>query len=173
MAACLLIDVNHGNSLAATTAQLPRCCVARTGIVACHMICADCTAIGRGFCRPCPALCEGGAQESGQSSACQQDTSHALLFSVHPCAIYRVDVEAWGSLAESASQQLTKGARVAVQGRLKQDKWTDPNGQTRTRLKVAWPALPQIVAGSIEACNLISTLHTSLQQYRACILRCA
>ena len=50
-----------------------------------------------------------------------------------PC---RVDIEAWGSLAESASQQLGKGAQVAVQGRLKQDKWTDKSGQTRTRLKV-------------------------------------
>ncbi|KAK9866976.1 hypothetical protein WJX84_012143 [Apatococcus fuscideae] len=47
-----------------------------------------------------------------------------------------VDIEAWGSLAESASQQLGKGTQVAVQGRLKQDKWTDKSGQTRTRLKV-------------------------------------
>ncbi len=49
----------------------------------------------------------------------------------------RVDVEAWGSLAESANQLLGKGVQVAVQGRLKQDKWTDPSGQSRSRLKVA------------------------------------
>ncbi|KAK9861227.1 hypothetical protein WJX84_009182 [Apatococcus fuscideae] len=48
----------------------------------------------------------------------------------------RVDVEAWGSLAESASQQLGKGSRVAVQGRLKQEKWAEATGQTRSRLKV-------------------------------------
>ena len=50
--------------------------------------------------------------------------------------VCRVDVEAWGSLAESASQQLSKGSQVAVQGRLRQDKWADQSGQTRTRLKV-------------------------------------
>lgn len=50
--------------------------------------------------------------------------------------VCRVDVEAWGSLAESASQQLSKGTQVAIQGRLRQDKWADQSGQTRTRLKV-------------------------------------
>jgi single-strand DNA-binding protein len=48
-----------------------------------------------------------------------------------------VDVDVWGSQAESAAKYLSKGSPVMVEGRLQMDSWTDKEtGQKRTRLKV-------------------------------------
>lgn len=44
-----------------------------------------------------------------------------------------VDVDVWGSQAESCRQYLQKGRSVLVEGRLKFDTWEDPNGQTRSK----------------------------------------
>ena len=46
------------------------------------------------------------------------------------------DVEAWGRQGEIAAQYLTKGATVIVEGRIKQDNWTDKEGQKRSKLKL-------------------------------------
>ena len=40
-------------------------------------------------------------------------------------------IVAWGQQAESCNQFLQKGRRVYVEGRLKSDTWTAPDGQTR------------------------------------------
>ncbi len=48
-----------------------------------------------------------------------------------------VDVTLWGRQAELASQYLSKGKPVFIEGRLHMDSWTDQaTGKQRTRLKV-------------------------------------
>jgi single stranded DNA-binding protein len=48
-----------------------------------------------------------------------------------------IDCEAWGRQGEIAAQYLTKGSAIIVEGRLKQDNWTDKEGQKRSKLKLA------------------------------------
>lgn len=48
-----------------------------------------------------------------------------------------VDVTLWGRQAELASQYLSKGSPIFIEGRLHMDSWTDQaTGKQRTRLKV-------------------------------------
>ena len=47
-----------------------------------------------------------------------------------------VDVTLWGRTAEIAAQYLAKGSSILVEGRLKLDAWTDPDGNKRQKLKV-------------------------------------
>src|SRR6185295_833521 len=48
-----------------------------------------------------------------------------------------VDITLWGRTAEVASEYLTKGAPVLIEGRLKLDQWEDrESGQKRSKLKV-------------------------------------
>ena len=46
------------------------------------------------------------------------------------------DVEVWGQLAESFQQYCKKGSCIRVVGRLKQDRWQDKAGKTRTAVKI-------------------------------------
>lgn len=46
-----------------------------------------------------------------------------------------VDVTLWGRQAEVASEYLTKGSPVLIEGRLKLDQW-EQDGQKRSKLKV-------------------------------------
>jgi single-strand DNA-binding protein len=47
-----------------------------------------------------------------------------------------VEITAWGRTAELAKQYLGKGRRVFIEGRLKFDQWTSPEGQKRSKLSV-------------------------------------
>lgn len=47
-----------------------------------------------------------------------------------------VDVDVWGPQAEHCKQYLQKGRQVFIEGRLKLDSWTEPDGQKRRRLFV-------------------------------------
>ena len=47
-----------------------------------------------------------------------------------------VDVTLWGRTAEVASEYLTKGSHVLIEGRLKFDSWETPDGQKRSKLRV-------------------------------------
>ena len=47
-----------------------------------------------------------------------------------------VDAEIWGRQGEIAAQYLTKGSMVILEGRIKQDNWTDKEGQKRSKLKL-------------------------------------
>lgn len=47
-----------------------------------------------------------------------------------------VDCEAWGNTAEMMAKYLHKGRTVHVEGRLKQDRWQDKDGNNRSRLLV-------------------------------------
>ena len=46
-----------------------------------------------------------------------------------------VDIEVWGSQADTCSKYLSKGRQVLVEGRLKLDQW-EHEGQKRSKLKV-------------------------------------
>lgn len=46
------------------------------------------------------------------------------------------DIEAWDKLAELASEYLSKGNPVLIEGRLKQDRWEDEHGNKRNRVKI-------------------------------------
>ncbi len=47
-----------------------------------------------------------------------------------------VDVTLWGRTAEVASEYLSKGSPVLIEGRLKLDTWQTNDGQKRSKLKV-------------------------------------
>jgi single-strand DNA-binding protein len=46
------------------------------------------------------------------------------------------DVEVWAKLAEACSDNLKKGRGVRVVGRLKQDRWSDAEGKSHSRIKI-------------------------------------
>ena len=46
------------------------------------------------------------------------------------------DVTTWARLAEVCGEYLKKGRGVRVVGRLKQDRWTSPEGQTRSKITI-------------------------------------
>ena len=46
------------------------------------------------------------------------------------------DVEVWGVQAENCSKYLSKGSGVVIEGRLKQDRWQDAEGKTRSKVHV-------------------------------------
>jgi single-strand DNA-binding protein len=47
-----------------------------------------------------------------------------------------IECEAWGKTAEIIAKYCTKGRPLFVEGRLKQDSWTDKDNNKRTMLKV-------------------------------------
>jgi single-strand DNA-binding protein len=47
-----------------------------------------------------------------------------------------VDVTLWGRQAEVATEYLSKGSPVFIEGRLKLDSWQDKEGQKRSKLRV-------------------------------------
>ncbi len=46
------------------------------------------------------------------------------------------DVTTWAKLAEACGEYLAKGRGVRVVGRLKQDRWQDPEGKTRSKVHI-------------------------------------
>ncbi len=46
------------------------------------------------------------------------------------------DVEAWARLGQTCAETLRKGRGVRVVGRLKQDRWTDPEGKSKSKVKI-------------------------------------
>jgi single-strand DNA-binding protein len=46
------------------------------------------------------------------------------------------DVEAWARLGIACAQNLKKGRGVRVVGRLKQDRWLDPEGKQKSRVMI-------------------------------------
>jgi len=46
------------------------------------------------------------------------------------------NIEVWGRLAETCEEYLKKGRGVRVVGRLKQDRWTNEDGEKRNRIKI-------------------------------------
>ena len=48
-----------------------------------------------------------------------------------------VDVDVWGTQAESCNKYLQKGRPILVEGRLKFDSWKDSEGQTRSKHSIS------------------------------------
>ncbi len=46
------------------------------------------------------------------------------------------DVESWSKLADRCGEYLEKGRGVRVVGRLREDRWNDPEGKPRSRIKI-------------------------------------
>jgi single-strand DNA-binding protein len=46
------------------------------------------------------------------------------------------DITTWSRLAEVCGEYLKKGRGVRVVGRLKQDRWTSPEGQARSKIQI-------------------------------------
>lgn len=46
------------------------------------------------------------------------------------------DVNVWGKTAESLNQYLTKGKQIGVEGELRQNRWTDKEGQNRSKVEI-------------------------------------
>lgn len=51
-------------------------------------------------------------------------------------AVSYIQIECWNKLAENCAQYLQKGSRITVTGDIRQDRWQDKNGQTRSTIKV-------------------------------------
>tara|TARA_R110002095_G_scaffold165188_5_gene143400 strand:+ start:377 stop:823 length:447 start_codon:yes stop_codon:yes gene_type:complete len=60
-----------------------------------------------------------------------------------------VDVTLWGRSAEVASEYLTKGRSVLIEGRLQLDQWDDKeSGQKRSKLKVVGENMTMLGSGN-------------------------
>ncbi|MFO0945894.1 MAG: single-stranded DNA-binding protein [Planctomycetota bacterium] len=73
------------------------------------------------------AVCEFGVAVNrswkGQDGSKQEETTF-------------VDITSWGKQAEFINQYFRKGRRIFIEGRLKLDQWTSPEGQKRSKLSV-------------------------------------
>jgi single-strand DNA-binding protein len=58
-----------------------------------------------------------------------------------------VDVTLWARQAELASEYLSKGRPVLIEGRLQLDEWQDKEGQKRSRLRVVGERMQFLPAG--------------------------
>jgi single-strand DNA-binding protein len=61
-----------------------------------------------------------------------------------------LDVTLWGRNAEIADEYAGKGASVYIEGRMRLEAWTDPNGYERKKLKIIGDRL-QLLGGRSEA----------------------
>lgn len=46
------------------------------------------------------------------------------------------DVTAWGKYGEAVAKYMTKGREILIGGRLRQDRWTNQEGKTQTRVGI-------------------------------------
>ena len=47
-----------------------------------------------------------------------------------------IDIEAWNELAENCAKYLTKGKKITAMGELRQERWKNPDGLNRSRIKI-------------------------------------
>lgn len=50
--------------------------------------------------------------------------------------VHYVTIKTWGRTAQAALEHLSRGRRVAIQGRLEQHEWSDDSGNRNERLAV-------------------------------------
>lgn len=62
------------------------------------------------------------------------------------------DITLWGKLGESLKQYMMKGKQVAVNGKLRQQRWQDNNGDNRSKIVVI--ALEVQLLGGQESSNV-------------------
>ena len=69
-----------------------------------------------------------------------------------------VDVDVWGAQAENCSKYLSKGRKVGVTGRLKQDHWEDKEtGQKRSKILVVADSVQFLSGGGTKDESVGST----------------
>ena len=72
------------------------------------------------------------------------------------------DVTAWEKLGELVMQYLSKGRRVLVQGRLRQDSWDDKEtGKSRSRIEVTATDVTFLDAPSSDSANTAAPRNTT------------
>lgn len=75
------------------------------------------------------------------------------------------DVTAWEKLGELVMQYLSKGRRVLVQGRLRQDSWDDKEtGKRRSRIEVTVTDVTFLDAPSGDSANTTASRNTNTKQ---------
>ena len=47
-----------------------------------------------------------------------------------------IDITVWGKSGESCSKYISKGKRVAIMGKIRQDRWQNDQGQNRSKIGV-------------------------------------
>jgi single-strand DNA-binding protein len=50
--------------------------------------------------------------------------------------VHYFDCESWGKQAETLKQFAKKGTRLAIEGRLKQERWDTPDGKVNSRIRI-------------------------------------
>ena len=76
------------------------------------------------------------------------------------------DIVLWGRAAESLSKYLVKGKQVAIDGELRQDRWTQEDGQQRSRVEIVAQNV-QLLGGNMEASSAGGYAGGQRQQYAA------
>ena len=61
------------------------------------------------------------------------------------------EIEAWTTLARYVTSQFKKGTHMRVIGRLKQERWEDPEGNSRSKVKVVGEHVEPIVSEQEES----------------------
>ena len=74
-----------------------------------------------------------------------------------------VDISAWEKVAEIVRDNCFKGDKIIIFGRLRQSRWTDNSGATKTRLQVA--ATKIYFDGSKDRMDNITTPDNSVPSY--------
>lgn len=63
------------------------------------------------------------------------------------------DVTAFGKLADTCAQYLTKGKQIAIQGQLRQSRWQDKDGSKKSRIEIILDSM-QMIGGKNESENM-------------------
>ena len=65
------------------------------------------------------------------------------------------DVIVWGKQAENCAKYIKKGSMVAIEGRLNQNRWTDNNNQSRSKIEIIANSIQFLDSKSAEQKNNI------------------
>ncbi|HMS71404.1 MAG TPA: single-stranded DNA-binding protein [Baekduia sp.] len=66
------------------------------------------------------------------------------------------DITAFGELAEQVSDQLTKGAKIAVEGRLRWRQWTASDGSKRQNVEIVASTITALTKPAEEAAEPVA-----------------
>ena len=74
-------------------------------------------------------------KEVGASQVCKFALAVSSISKKEDDTIF-MEIAVWGSQADACSKWLKKGSPALVSGRLKQEKWTDKNGEEKSKFVV-------------------------------------
>lgn len=94
---------------------------------------------------PEPKVLSSGKTVTSMTLACKRGKDAAAVTDWY-------DVDAWDEVGSMAVENLYKGSKVLVEGRLRQEQWTDKStGQQRTRTKIVATNLAKVRSGYNDA----------------------